>query len=108
MYFFKEFTLANNSKNNNKHNLNYLLELMRQCSDVHNRLVKEAAMGQGFDRHLFALKSIADKKDMKIDVFNDDEYVNINNNILSTSTLNSPAIFLGGFGPVIKNGLGVR
>uniref|UniRef100_A0A1B0D7K2 Choline/carnitine acyltransferase domain-containing protein n=1 Tax=Phlebotomus papatasi TaxID=29031 RepID=A0A1B0D7K2_PHLPP len=32
------------------------LALLRQCSDKHTKLTKEAAMGQGFDRHLFVLR----------------------------------------------------
>lgn len=64
-------------------------------------------MGQGFDRHLFALKKFADKSNVVCNIFDDPAYTYINNIILSTSTLNSPAVFAGGFGPVVKNGLGV-
>jgi len=31
----------------------------------------------------------------------------LNHNILSTSTLSSPAIVLGGFGPVVRDGFGI-
>lgn len=84
-------------------------DLIRQCSEKHMQLTKEAAMGQGFDRHLFALRKLAEEQDClkQIELYSDDAYVNINRNILSTSTLSSPAILAGGFGPVVENGYGV-
>lgn len=64
--------------------------------------------GQGFDRHLFALRKVWEHSNtMKPAIFEDSAYENINNNILSTSTLSDPAIFAGGFGPVVKNGYGI-
>ena len=63
--------------------------------------------GQGFDRHLFALKYLsASKGDVLPDIFQDPAYTNINHIILSTSTLSSPAILAGGFGPVVPDGYG--
>lgn len=65
-------------------------------------------MGQGFDRHLFALRLIANKIDKKhVDIFDDPSYANVNYNILSTSTLSSPSVWAGGFGPVVKDGYGI-
>lgn len=63
--------------------------------------------GQGFDRHLFALKGIAASQDMQVDLFNDPCYSYINEIILSTSTLSSDAVLLGGFAPVSPRGYGV-
>jgi len=39
--------------------------------------------------------------------FKDEAYQKINQNILSTSTLSSEAVMMGGFGPVVADGLGV-
>ncbi len=55
-----------------------------QCSKVHAQLTKEAAMGQGFDRHLYGLRHMA-----KINGIADDAYKVINHNIMSTSTFAS-------------------
>lgn len=64
--------------------------------------------GQGFDRHLFALKKIWERSNTsKPTIFEDPAYENINHNILSTSTLSDPAICAGGFGPVVNNGYGI-
>lgn len=65
-------------------------------------------MGQGFDRHLFALKLTAKENDFaQIPLFLDPAYEDINKNVISSSTLNSPAIQGGGFGPVVQNGYGI-
>lgn len=85
-----------------------LKDMIKNCSKVHGNLTKEAAMGQGFDRHLFALRKIAEENNLsESDIFRDPSYKYINYNILSTSTLSSPFVQAGGFGPVVKDGLGV-
>jgi len=86
-----------------------LRALIDKCSARHNQLTKEAAMGQGFDRHLFAMKTAAERVRVieKFDIFNDPAYARINHNIISTSTLSSEALFAGGFGPVVKDGYGI-
>ncbi|XP_076178681.1 carnitine palmitoyltransferase 2 [Ptiloglossa arizonensis] len=94
-------------KNSNLSKLE-LKQLIINCSNVHNALTKDAAMGQGFDRHLFALKKIWEQSNSpKPAIFEDSAYENINNNVLSTSTLSSSAVFAGGFGPVVNNGYGI-
>lgn len=40
-------------------------------------------------------------------LYQDPAYAAINHNILSTSTLTSPAVTLGGFAPVVPDGFGV-
>lgn len=102
---FQAFTLAINS--DNKPSIEELKAMISECSRVHNQLTREAAMGQGFDRHLFALHKFAQRTNSTCNIFEDPAYAAINHIILSTSTLNSPAIFCGGFGPVVKDGLGV-
>ncbi|GAB0093404.1 carnitine O-palmitoyltransferase 2, mitochondrial [Sergentomyia squamirostris] len=84
------------------------VSMMRDCSNKHNKLTKEAAMGQGFDRHLFVLRYIAQKNGLDLpELYRDQAYSQINHNILSTSTLSSPAIDIGGFGPVVGDGYGI-
>ena len=63
--------------------------------------------GQGFDRHLFGLKHIAQQQGELPEFFHDPAYAKINHNILSTSTLSSPAVIIGGFAPVVPDGYGV-
>uniref|UniRef100_A0A4X2KP52 Choline/carnitine acyltransferase domain-containing protein n=1 Tax=Vombatus ursinus TaxID=29139 RepID=A0A4X2KP52_VOMUR len=64
--------------------------------------------GQGFDRHLFALRYLAESRgDPMPEFYQDPAYQYINYNILSTSTLNSPSVFLGGFGPLVPDGFGI-
>ncbi|CAH1153589.1 unnamed protein product [Phaedon cochleariae] len=99
------FTLAINSKDQPP--IRDLKNMISECSRVHNQLTREAAMGQGFDRHLFALKKFAEKTNTVCNIFDDPDFALINHIILSTSTLSSPAIYAGGFGPVVREGLGV-
>ncbi|XP_063860415.1 carnitine O-palmitoyltransferase 2, mitochondrial-like isoform X5 [Scylla paramamosain] len=85
-----------------------LKKLMMECSKMHGNLTKEAAMGQGFDRHLFALRKLAEASGSPMpDIFTDPAYAKINHIIISTSTLPSDEIGFGGFAPVVRNGLGV-
>jgi carnitine O-palmitoyltransferase 2 len=76
---------------------------------MHNKLVKEGAMGQGFDRHLFAMKyhAVNRKKQQLPEFYNSHAYKFINHNILSTSTLAYPTILTGGFAPVVPDGFGI-
>ncbi|XP_075219191.1 carnitine palmitoyltransferase 2 isoform X2 [Lycorma delicatula] len=101
----KEFCKALRSKQRPTNS--QLKDMIIKCSKVHSQLIKEAAMGQGFDRHMFALRLLAEKSGLSLDVFKDPAYSNINKNILSTSTLTSDLVYLGGFGPVVQNGFGV-
>ncbi|XP_034655684.1 carnitine O-palmitoyltransferase 2, mitochondrial [Drosophila subobscura] len=85
-----------------------LRAMIDKCSRVHGQLTKEAAMGQGFDRHLFALRNTAQREGLPIpELYETDAYQRINNNIISTSTLGSDALLAGSFGPVVKNGFGI-
>ncbi|RMZ94593.1 carnitine O-palmitoyltransferase mitochondrial, partial [Brachionus plicatilis] len=90
-------------------NVGEVISMMQECSKYHNKLVKEGAMGQGFDRHLFALKyhAVQRKKQSMPEFFNSHAYKFINHNILSTSTLAYPNIMNGGFAPVVPDGFGI-
>jgi len=84
-----------------------LRPLLDACSAKHNQLTKEAAMGDGFDRHLFALRKVCEAEGRSPPLFSGAAYQALNHNILSTSTLSSPHIAFGGFGPVVRDGLGI-
>ncbi|XP_026201794.1 carnitine O-palmitoyltransferase 2, mitochondrial [Anabas testudineus] len=91
-----------------QHSVEQLRAMLNECSKYHGQLTKEAAMGQGFDRHLFALRYLANSKGQPLhSLYMDPAYAAINHNILSTSTLTSPAVSLGGFAPVVPDGFGV-
>ena len=64
-------------------------------------------LGQGFDRHLFALRYLAENSGRNVEFFDDEAYKNINNIILSTSTVFSENIQMGGFAPVTPSGFGI-
>ncbi|XP_061430953.1 carnitine O-palmitoyltransferase 2, mitochondrial-like isoform X1 [Lethenteron reissneri] len=85
-----------------------LRAMLEECSRYHGKLTREAAMGQGFDRHLFALRKLASERGGSLpELYRDEAYARINHNVLSTSTLASDAVRLGGFAPVVPDGFGL-
>lgn len=100
--FCEEVVLKKNSDKSQ------LRGIINKCSALHGELTKNAAMGQGFDRHLFGLRHTAEINNLpKPSIFEDPAYGMVNYNILSTSTLSSPAIVAGAFGPVVPDGYGL-
>ncbi|XP_023227745.1 carnitine O-palmitoyltransferase 2, mitochondrial-like [Centruroides sculpturatus] len=96
------------TKKKNKPSPSELRTMLNDCSKIHNQLTKEAAMGQGFDRHLFAMKYYIEKKGEKLpEIYQDSTYIKANHFHLSTSTLYGTAFSGGGFGPVVEDGYGV-
>jgi len=84
------------------------IKVLRESTKNHSRLVKESSEGMGVDRHLYALKCIAEKKGMKVpEFFTSDAWRALNHTVLSTSNCGNPALRLFGFGPVVPDGFGV-
>lgn len=82
--------------------------LCRSATERHGKTSRECLMGKGVDRHLFAL----DKWCQRIGagpqaIFNDAGWAAMKDIRLSTSTLASPALDGGGFGPVSRTSYGV-
>lgn len=88
-----------------------LAELVHTASAKHGRLVVEAATGRGWDRHLFALRRLAERRNppspSDVLLFQDPSYKRIGHIQLSASTLSDPALEAGGFGAVTPDGYGV-
>uniref|UniRef100_A0A0N5A0I5 Carn_acyltransf domain-containing protein n=1 Tax=Parastrongyloides trichosuri TaxID=131310 RepID=A0A0N5A0I5_PARTI len=83
-------------------------DLIRKASSTHYKLCKEAAMGEGIDRHLLGLKIMAQKYNKPTpEFYNNDIVQYMNHFIISTSTLSSDTIVFGGFGPVVSDGFGI-
>ena len=73
---------------------------LREAADHHAKLASEAQRGNGWDRHLFALRKLADSQNDSIPLFQDIGYKKLSNIIMSTSTLgNIPQLNHGGFNP---------
>jgi len=84
------------------------ISALRTATQVHSKLVKDCSQGFGVDRHLFALKCIADKKGLPTPPFyHSKPWKLLNHTILSTSNCGNPSIAGFGFGPVVPDGLGV-
>ena len=64
--------------------------------------------GQGFDRHLFALRTLAEEGEEELPaIFTDQSYRHLCHIILSTSTLSTDSVLIGGFAPVTSDGYGI-
>lgn len=91
-------------------NIHQMRQLLDECSKKHSILTRDAAMGKGFDRHLFALRKIAEKQftqDNMPQIFTDKSYIDSNYFILSTSSLYGSYFSGAGFGPVVTDGFGI-
>ncbi len=76
---------------------------LRNATIVHSKLVKECAQGKGVDRHLFALKCIAEKNGLPIpEFFRSEAWRKLNHTVLSTSNCGNPSLAMFGFGPVVS------
>ena len=88
-------------------NCKELQSLLKGASGKHMDLTKLAAQGQGWDRHLFALKDLCLKSGKQLPkLFQDPAYQGINRSVISTSTLSSHNMIHGGFCPVVPEGFG--
>lgn len=70
-------------------------------------VLSDIFLGQGWDRHLFALRKFAEEAGLQVPLYSDEAYQSINTITLSTSTLSSNAVQTGAFAPVVPHGLGV-
>ena len=84
------------------------IQHLQDAIKEHASIVKDCAAGKGVDRHLFALKSIANKNNLPVpDFFDDSGYKKLNHTYLSTSNCGNPSLRLFGFGPVVPDGFGI-
>ncbi len=106
----KRFVEAFNSASNSgtiPDNRSELIELLKLASDKHKELTSMAVQGKGWDRHLFALKTLCQESGKQLpDLLADESYAAINRSVISTSTLNSHKMIHGGFCPVVPEGFG--
>ncbi|XP_037086260.1 carnitine O-palmitoyltransferase 2, mitochondrial-like [Pollicipes pollicipes] len=85
-----------------------LRQMMDACSKLHGELTVNAAKGQGCDRHLFALRLLAEELEQDLpDFYKDPAYADANRFRISTSTLSTPCVETGGFGAVEPDGFGI-
>ncbi|KAL4172705.1 hypothetical protein KRP22_007868 [Phytophthora ramorum] len=81
---------------------------LRAAVTKHSELTKNGVMGQGFDRHLFALRAMAELQGMDVpELYTLPAHQIMSKIILSTSTLSSPALEGGSFGPVNEECYGI-
>lgn len=78
---------------------------IRKAVKTHNSITKDCLTGEGFDRHIFGLRHQAKIRGEEMPEFvTDKTFATMNHFRMSTSTLNSPNVKFGGFGPVVDDG----
>ncbi|XP_020843458.1 carnitine O-palmitoyltransferase 2, mitochondrial-like [Phascolarctos cinereus] len=91
-----------------KHSVAELKDMLSKCSTHHVQLIKEAARGQGFDRHLLALRILADtKKGYLPDIFLDPAYDQLNHSFVFSRYLFNPTLNFGASMPIVPDGFGI-
>ncbi|XP_019936892.2 carnitine O-palmitoyltransferase 2, mitochondrial [Paralichthys olivaceus] len=91
-----------------QHSVEQLQAMLQECSKYHGQLIKEAAMGQGFGRHLFALRYLAISKGQALPgLYTSPANIPLQKNTITTSSLVSPTLGLMGFAPVVPDGFGI-
>lgn len=81
--------------------------LLNEAVAQHQRLFQEALRGQGFDRHLYALKCLAQEEGLSLSLFEDPAYSQINRYLLYANTFNAKCFSYGAFGPYSSDGFAV-
>ena len=95
------------NRNSNKMSLVELRNLLQKSSQRHYQLCKEASMGDGFDRHMFAMKELAIRFGKAVpELYSDPIFQASQHYTLSTSTLYGECFAAGGFAPVVPDGFG--
>lgn len=84
---------------------------LQQASKQHSQITRECSMGQGQDRHLYALYCMWNlyyRDSMPLPpLFSDKSWTLLNTNTISTSNCGNPCLKNFGFGPVTANGFGI-
>jgi len=85
-----------------------LRQLMVAAAKRQGELTVNAAKGQGCDRHLFALRLLAEELEGSLpEFYTEHAWAPFNRFRISTSTLSTPYVETGGFGAVEPDGFGI-
>lgn len=81
---------------------------LRRAASVVSKRVRAAASGNGCERHLYALKCMAQRDNLPVPAFFATEaWRALNHTKISTSNCGNPSLRLFGFGPVVSDGFGI-
>ena len=81
---------------------------LQQAVRAHTKHVKDCTRGKGADRHLYALKCMAERNKLEIpDFYSSKTWKLLQRNILTTSNCGNPALRLYSLGPSQPDGYGI-
>lgn len=97
------YAICRKTENNSK-----LFALINNCSQLHIRIIQQSADGQGFDRHLYCLRYLAQEEGLEEpNLFRDTSYTILTRNTIISTTVSSKALHSITFGPSILDGYGI-
>lgn len=95
--------ICRKTENNSK-----LYAFINSCSEWHTRLVQQSANGQGYDRHLYCLRYLAEENGLdEPQLYRDGSYKVLTRNTLVSTNVSSKSLQLIAFGPANRDGYGM-
>lgn len=84
------------------------LSVLKRAMKFHKRNVKECSDGLGVDRHLHALKCIAERYELPVPSFFDsDSWRLLNHSVILAANCGNPSLRLYGVSPAVPDGYGI-
>jgi len=83
------------------------LSLLRSAVDSHMQYIRDAAVGNGIDRHFLGLSMLVEGEEEMPELYKNPVFTRSKTWRVSTSNLTHPKIENWGFGEVVYNGVGV-
>ncbi len=84
------------------------LASLKRAIWIHKQMVKECAAGRGVDRHLYALKCIAERHHLSLPEFFQSEPWNmLNHSVIMAANCGNPSLRLYGIAPIVPDGFGI-
>lgn len=97
------YAICRKTENNSK-----LFALINRCSQLHTRNIQQSADGQGYDRHLYCLRYLAQEEGLEEpELFRDHSYKVLTSNTIVSTTVSSGALKQIAFGPHSLDGYGI-
>ena len=81
---------------------------LRRAISIHKQLVRECAAGRGVDRHLYALKRMAERHGQALPkFFHSEPWQMLNHTVILAANCGNPALRLFGMSPIVPDGFGI-
>lgn len=98
------YAICRKTENNSKR----LFALLNSCSQLHTQIIQQSANGQGYDRHLYCLRYLAQEEGFdEPHLFRDTSYKVLTRNTIVATSVSSKTLKQIAFGPSTVDGYGI-